>query len=1040
MLSGIPMKTVEAVDLIFKETNSDFTENYTGNPVDLSFFKISEDFGEKGEDGYYRGQIAKGKKFTYSLEGYTLDENYDKTKATVIWTFKGVKGEGEIRLDTNNDNGNPNIAFNFPNGEIKQSITIKANSDKVNLKDALGFSFGVGDIDKGQSFSIKKSDITQFKMGKDVKLTEGNNYKFSGLKTTETDNPSGDDPDSSMGVIIGKRIDLAQSFTFNCTANWGDGNCAFAFNFYQKKTQNNSSLHYYPNGGRWTSNYKKTEYYKAVKKGEDTVLETQDKRPFSLTRKMTLFDRKPLYYIENKTTNGYTTYTWNTVNAKGKTVKKSKDVLTSKIIQKKADASVLTYTYKYQTFTTCAPIYKSTAIKYQKYFFKGWYPQKNDKAPESLVSDAVTPEGNKKLFLYTPDAKEPKDTIRQVYARYQLQTVPLATLIFKGRGGTYSGGSSQYKQANAGLQGDSVTCSNQSPFSGNSPSTQTYKSDIATFSVPIPVNPGYKFLGYSKTQVAATNYPNKPSFTEAFTGGFTLSNTENTVYAVWQKIQPTVTIKPTEDIDPATPGTQDTFEYTADTDVYMWVKVGVDCAVMPFYSTSAINGKKETSEVGGIRARFTSSAWGGIPIVSDKCVAPAGGEVLLFIKFHTPKTLGNGFCDVDITVNAPHGRGMTNFTQNDASYAKGEAKTKIYYTIVKKKENTPPDTNIALPEDSDKDKDGYIDNDEFDSTKTSGKTLGAIANELQSKQEVADYSGSKPSSWFGNNKGDSAVLTKIYDNRPSGDEVKENRSGTWSWYNCENTTYVDVPTFTQLSQTASIDGTKIQPADMSGKKVYYKNETGKKTLGSGISEITLGSGVAAAQSTLRQIKAGYGITVNQKAALNSSGNNVRRVYNGSGFDNFYMGNGAVGTYPQSGVAYFPEFLYANGKTAGVGKTYDRLIEIGDSGNLQFTVNPYSIKEKRNHYTPLWYPQTKINSAYNKGGATAALKQPYTVFIKTTDSWIPGAKLTSSQFSPIAIKWNLALDYTAASGGWGTVIPFEDDSITIDETGDDAKLR
>ena len=90
---------------------------------------------------------------------------------------------------------------------------------------------------------------------------------------------------------------------------------------------------------------------------------------------------------------------------------------------------------------------------------------------------------------------------------------------------------------------------------------------------------------------------------------------------------------------------------------------------------------------------------------------------------------------------------------------------------------------------------------------------------------------------------------------------------------------------------------------------------------------------------------------------------------------------------QTAVAYFPEFQY---------KSYWRLLDLTRSGNpstLQFKTNKYSTYNRRVHFTPLWYPDSK-----------------YEVSVYAFDAWTPAGMLVANLSDYVTIKGNLYDDW------------------------------
>lgn len=90
---------------------------------------------------------------------------------------------------------------------------------------------------------------------------------------------------------------------------------------------------------------------------------------------------------------------------------------------------------------------------------------------------------------------------------------------------------------------------------------------------------------------------------------------------------------------------------------------------------------------------------------------------------------------------------------------------------------------------------------------------------------------------------------------------------------------------------------------------------------------------------------------------------------------------------QTAVAYFPEFKY---------KSYWRLLDLTRSGNpstLQFKANKYSTYNRRVHFTPLWYPDSK-----------------YEVSVYAFDAWTPAGMLVANLSDYVTIRGNVYDDW------------------------------
>jgi hypothetical protein len=248
---------------------------------------------------------------------------------------------------------------------------------------------------------------------------------------------------------------------------------------------------------------------------------------------------------------------------------------------------------------------------------------------------------------------------------------------------------------------------------------------------------------------------------------------------------------------------------------------------------------------------------------------------------------------------------------------------------------------------------------------------------------------------------------EAYINRPN--ETTKN-SASWSYWTVINAdSYTKTPTFTKNTVNASIPYTQIQPAERSGKKLYYNNLTRMDTLGEGNAVINL--------NTLRQIKAGYGIMISQAAVVNQSGATQMRD----------------ATVPQAGHVYFPEFLYKKGGVNGVTKPFNRMLLYDRAkGTLEMSENPYDDEALPWHFLPIWYPRTQINKVRYEH----KVKEPYAAYVETTDAWTPSGKLSTNNFSFIAVKRNYTYDYHIAPGYGGEVDSWQNDEITIDNPSDD----
>lgn len=90
---------------------------------------------------------------------------------------------------------------------------------------------------------------------------------------------------------------------------------------------------------------------------------------------------------------------------------------------------------------------------------------------------------------------------------------------------------------------------------------------------------------------------------------------------------------------------------------------------------------------------------------------------------------------------------------------------------------------------------------------------------------------------------------------------------------------------------------------------------------------------------------------------------------------------------QTAVAYFPEWQY---------KSYWRLLDLTRSGNpstLQFKANKYSTYNRRVHFTPLWFPDSK-----------------YEVSVYAFDAWTPAGMLVANLSDYVTIKGNVYDDW------------------------------
>lgn len=93
------------------------------------------------------------------------------------------------------------------------------------------------------------------------------------------------------------------------------------------------------------------------------------------------------------------------------------------------------------------------------------------------------------------------------------------------------------------------------------------------------------------------------------------------------------------------------------------------------------------------------------------------------------------------------------------------------------------------------------------------------------------------------------------------------------------------------------------------------------------------------------------------------------------------------TQPQTVVAYFPEFHYAD---------YWRLLERTSPGcptGFQFRVNEYSTYGRRTHFTPVWFPDGN-----------------YTVFARVMDAWTPAGMLQVNLSDALTIQGSLFSDW------------------------------
>ncbi|MDR2437038.1 MAG: hypothetical protein LBD17_03095 [Endomicrobium sp.] len=1162
--TGIPFREVKEVSAA---DNYEWTEDYIGNPISQSFYKTSSNLTYNSKTKQFSGKFAKGNEYQLIAKGKVVGSKKTYVSATITWVFKIVESSnnsGTFSL-TSGKSHVPSIYVDGAKGEINQSVTIKANSG--NMYDNLGFVMGLGDIDKGQTIAFKNISPDRYSFGKSIRQ---NGNVFTSVESTDSDNHSGDSPFSKMGVVVGNKVKVATSYSFDTNISWSTQGAGFTFNLVYPDLPK-VKLSYHPNGGVWQSTVTaKKGSYNGFKKGSKTIWthsKTNIFAPVTIANKKAEMNQSTI----NKVIATHT-YKWYTTkkNSEGKVIKKnySKKVTTKRLVKTAKKAKTYTYTYAWTQPTNKAPVRnKAGDIIYEtKITFECWkdkagnifYPNRAN-TPLSMIADS---NGNK--------SGTASDNSRHLYAEYKTTITPIApkvSLTFKANGGKYNGTAggddpTKFEWTNAHYLNSAVKLTGNRSFAKNyaddyvSPTTahetnQTFQG-IAAKNIPIPVRPGYRFLGYSTTPTETPNFPESNTGNEAFpAAGFKLtSRIGNYVYAKWQKIQPNVSVISdesytaeeleeiadgeddntevkedaikeehsegdyTDDIQYDANGNaiwgydddnnpipvqydgngniipldvgeteedngpdetandieQDTeqdleedevdvpisdntpkydtdlsksgregFVYNTDTFVYMWVDVKVDCAVLGFYSGAAAslystsNGSEYRDEtaVGGIWARFSSEDWGDDPrtsavegnkLVSDKFVMKNGTTQRLFIGFRTPKYACSGLINVEIMTHAPHGYGMTNFIQNDDTYEWGETNATLAYQVVEKKENTPPDTNFTLPENVDADKDGYVDNHKIDAE---GKNYSDIKDQIEDYTngvEYFNYTAATMPAWFS--------LNKAYDNRPT--TVNNQRNSSWTWWASTMTLYTSPVNFEQKSASAAIPGTYIKPAFNSGKNLIYRNMTGKASIGSGIAEIKLGDSSSELKSTLREIKSGYGVEVNQKAVVNSSGTSTMK----SGTKNVSM---LIGTKPQSGIAYFPEFLYQKGGLNGVSKPFNRLLELtgtGDDLYLDFTKNAYSPaangESSRYHFTPLWYPNSFINKYYAEGGATAAIKRPYTVYIESTDSWTPSGKLTSAQYSAVAIEKNLTYDSVAAPGEGGDYDDFNNDAPVIDE--------
>ncbi len=98
------------------------------------------------------------------------------------------------------------------------------------------------------------------------------------------------------------------------------------------------------------------------------------------------------------------------------------------------------------------------------------------------------------------------------------------------------------------------------------------------------------------------------------------------------------------------------------------------------------------------------------------------------------------------------------------------------------------------------------------------------------------------------------------------------------------------------------------------------------------------------------------------------------------------------TEPQTAVAYFPEFQYAD---------YWRLLERtspGYSAAFQFRVNEYSTYGRRTHFTPVWFPDGN-----------------YTVYAQVMDAWTPAGMLQIHLNDTLTVHGNLFSDWHVRPG-------------------------
>lgn len=139
---------------------------------------------------------------------------------------------------------------------------------------------------------------------------------------------------------------------------------------------------------------------------------------------------------------------------------------------------------------------------------------------------------------------------------------------------------------------------------------------------------------------------------------------------------------------------------------------------------------------------------------------------------------------------------------------------------------------------------------------------------------------------------------------------------------------------------------------------YYSSSISYTTV-----KVTRDSSTVQANPTDGVTKSGYGIQV--KVTSNVSGSQA----NCTGIQSF--------------CAYFPEFNYKRYRRDG------KLPRASLLSTIELPVNQYSIKGKRVHFTPVWYPDRN-----------------YKVYVETFDAWTPAGMLCSTGTGSINISGSL----------------------------------